>query len=358
MRRRPAATPPLEGPLNVCFVMYPWERISPETDTTLRLVHECASRGHRVAITTPSGLTIRDNTAHAFCRVIQNNRVSSNIPSFYRHTEFKRSKLPLSGFDVVFMRANPPLDNVALNFLDSVRGDAFIINDLDGLRVGSNKLYTTSLAAPEHDFIPVTHVSKNKDYLERAFRESGEEKMILKPLNGYGGRGVILIERRAMASFRSLLEFYIGEGDASNYVILQEYVPGAEDGDVRILMLNGEPIGAMHRVPAADEARSNVHAGGTVRKHTLTRQEKELCRVIGPRLVRDGLYFAGLDVIGGKLIEVNVLSPGGITRINRLNRTRLQTQVIDWVESVAGARERSIQRKHAFRKVIEDEHAS
>jgi glutathione synthase len=151
-----------------------------------------------------------------------------------------------------------------------------------------------------------------------------------------------------------LLDFYIGDENTSNYVILQEYVEGAEDGDVRILMLNGEPIGAMRRVPSKGDVRSNVHAGGSAVRHALSREEKELCRHIGPKLVRDGLYFAGLDVINNKLIEVNVLSPGGIARINRLNRVKLQKKVIDFVENVVHAKELVIQRKNQLRKVIED----
>ncbi len=110
----------------------------------------------------------------------------------------------------------------------------------------------------------------------------------------------------------------------------------------------------MRRVPSGDDVRSNIHAGGKEVKHVLTEEEKELCRAIGPQLVRDGLYFAGLDVINGKLIEVNVLSPGGISRINRLNRVKLQTQVIDFIENVVRAKETILERKNEFRKVIED----
>lgn len=343
--------------MNICFLMYAWERVDPTNDSTLRLVHECAARGHRVAITTPGSLTIRDSVAHAFCDVIKSERISSSVPTFYKQAKFKRSKLPLSGFDAIIMRANPPLDNIALNFLDQVRADTFIMNDIDGLRVANNKLYTASFNDPAGEFIPVTHVSKSRDYLERVINDSDQERMILKPLAGFAGRGVIVVEKSARTSLRSLLDFYIGEG-GGHYVILQEYVEGAEHGDVRILMLNGEPIGAMKRVPAAGDSRSNVHAGGTAVKHTLSRKEKALCKAIGPKLVRDGLFFAGLDVINGKLIEVNVLSPGGISRINRLNRTKLQKQVIDFVEDVIQTREHQVTRKHEFRKVIEDAHSS
>ncbi|MCG9711940.1 glutathione synthase [Shewanella insulae] len=341
--------------MHICFLMYPWERIDPESDTTLRLVHECAQRGHTVAITTTSGLTIRDSSVYGFCQIIKKGmKISDNIPRFYRTAEFHKARLPMAGFDCIFMRANPPLDNLALNFLDSVKGDTLIINDLEGLRVANNKLYTASMSGAASRYIPTTHVSKNRDYLQRVLEESDSDKMILKPLNGFGGHGVIVIEKSARQNFSSLLDFYIGTDEQSNYVILQDYIEGAEEGDKRILMLNGEPIGAMRRVPANGEFRSNVHAGGSVVRHTITREERELCAAIGPKLVRDGLYFTGLDVIGNKLVEVNVLSPGGITRINKLNRVRLQKQVIDFAENIINSKELLMQRKSAYRQAVEN----
>lgn len=248
------------------------------------------------------------------------------------------------------MRSNPPLNITALNFLDSVRDDVFIMNDIDGLRIANNKLYTSSFDDPNNQFIPKTYVSKTPDYLQSVLKDSATGKMIMKPLDGYGGSGVIMVEKQAMVSFNSLLEFYISNNN--NYVILQEYVEGAEQGDVRILMLNGEPIGAMKRIPAAGDVRSNVHAGGSVVKHVLTKTEKALCKLIGPKLVRDGLYFVGIDVINGKLIEVNVLSPGGIMRINKLNRVKLQTKVIDFIENVVNAKYTIETRKTEFTDAI------
>jgi glutathione synthase len=344
--------------MKICFIMYPWEKIDPEDDSTLRLIHECAQRAHTVALCTLNNLTIRESVTSAFCDVLtKDSRPSEKISTFYSKATFRRSQLPLAGFDAIIMRANPPLDTFALNFLDSVRADTFIMNDIDGLRIANNKLYTASFQDTISEFIPATYVSKNREYLERIFRESESDRMILKPLDGFGGRGVIVLEKSAQQSFSSLLEFYIGgdeSGAGSNYVILQEYVHGAEAGDVRILMLNGDPIGAMRRVPALGDIRSNVHAGGTVVKHKLSAQEKKLCKYIGPKLIRDGLYFAGIDVIGEKLIEVNVLSPGGIMRINKLNRTKLQQRIIDFVENVINAKELVTNRKNQFRQVIED----
>lgn len=332
--------------------MYPWEAIEAENDSTLRLIHEAVSRGNMVAVTTPNNLTIRDSVAYAFCQVFKKGKISTKIPSFYRNAVFNKAQLPLAGFDVIVMRANPPLDSIALNFLDSVRTNTLIINDIDGLRIANNKLYTASLHDPKNEFIPITHVSKSRDYLVRVLEETEKDKMIMKPLNSYGGRGVILVEKRAKSSFKSLLDFYIG--DKTNYVILQECVDGAEEGDVRILMLNGEPIGAMRRVPAEGDVRSNIHAGGKEVKHSLSKAEKRLCKYIGPKLVRDGLFFVGIDVINGKLIEVNVLSPGGITRINRLNRTKLQCKVIDFIENIVDTKEIVNTRKNQLRQVIEN----
>lgn len=343
--------------MNILFLMYPWSSVEPETDTTLRLIHECVARGHTVALATTSNLTMRDSEASAFCQVFNKDQVTpNNIVSFYKRAEFKKLRLPLAGFDSIIMRANPPLDPIALNFLDSVRDDVFIMNDIDGLRIANNKLYTASFDDPSNKFIPVTHVSKTPEYLEEVLRESKTDKMIMKPLDGYGGQGVILVEKAAQKSFHSLLEFYINSGKGGNYVILQEYVEGAEEGDVRILMLNGEPIGAMKRIPAQGEVRSNIHAGGSVVKHVLTKKEKELCKHIGPKLVRDGLFFVGIDVINEKLIEVNVQSPGGIMRINKLNNVKLQKKVIDFVESVVNAKEALTQRRSEFRKAIDDAH--
>tara|TARA_B110000908_G_scaffold134829_1_gene159452 strand:- start:1538 stop:2323 length:786 start_codon:yes stop_codon:yes gene_type:complete len=246
---------------------------------------------------------------------------------------------PLKEFDVIFMRDNPPLDGLVLNFLDSIKDDVFIINAIDGLREANNKIYTAAYFDPERKLIPATYVSKNIDYLLRIIEESENDKMIMKPLDGYGGSGVIIIEKSAMKNIRSLLDFYINrDRDHSNYVILQEYIEGAEEGDVRILMLNGKPIGALKRVPIKGDVRSNISAGGSVEKYKLTKEDKILCEKIGEKLVRDGIYYAGLDLINGKLIEVNVMSPGTITDINKLNKVKLQEKIINYLEKVVESR--------------------
>jgi len=185
--------------------------------------------------------------------------------------------------------------------------------------------------------------------------ESPSDKMILKPLNGFGGSGVILIEKSAMGNINSLLDFYINKQDgSSDYVILQEYIEGADQGDVRVLILNGKPIGAMRRIPGEKDHRSNISAGGTIAKHKLTEQEKKLCEKIGPKLVKDGLYFVGIDVIGGKLVEVNVMSPGGITYMNKVYKTRVQEKVVDFMESKYLERNAAFMRKTDLKKKVEE----
>lgn len=343
--------------MNACFIMYPWEDIkTPEDDSTLAMIQEFAKRGHGMAITTPANLTIRESVAYGFCNVLKRmDKVPSNLKSFHGKATFKKEMLPLAGFDVIILRSNPPLDNLMLNFLDSVKDDVFIMNDIDGIRRANNKLYTAVFEDEGNQIIPNTHVTKNKEYLKTIIKEHPQDKMILKPLNGFGGSGVILIEKSAMKSISSLLDFYIDNKDGTtNYVILQDYIEGADQGDVRILLLNGRPIGAMKRVPGNDDHRSNVSAGGRVEKHQLSKQEKELCRKIGPTLIRDGLYFVGIDVINGMLVEVNVMSPGGITYMNKVYKTKVQEKVIDFVEDKVEQRVVAFERRSKLRKTVDE----
>ena len=320
--------------------MYPWERVIASKDSTLRIIHEAVKRGHEVSITHPSNLTIRDSITLSLCKQISlAEKLTSNITSFYKTVKFNTEMCPLKEFDVIFMRDNPPLDGLVLNFLDSIKDDVFIINAIDGLREANNKIYTAAYFDPERKLIPATYVSKNIDYLLRIIEESENDKMIMKPLDGYGGSGVIIIEKLAMKNIRSLLDFYINrDRNDSIYVILQDYIEGAEEGDVRILMLNGKPIGALKRIPIKGDVRSNISAGGSVEKYKLTKEDKILCEKIGEKLVRDGIYYAGLDLINGKLIEVNVMSPGTITDINKLNKVKLQEKIINYLEKVVESR--------------------
>ncbi|PLW98734.1 MAG: glutathione synthase [Marinilabiliales bacterium] len=339
--------------MNIAFIMDPWENLKPEIDSSLLLIMEALKRGHTVGITCPNNLGIRNSITLGNFKIIQKPKQLTKALSFYKNVVFKEKLLPVSGFDVVFLRADPPIDNIMLNFLDTVKDDTFIINDIDGLRKANNKLYHASFYDPENKYIPITHVSKNKDYLKRIIKESKNDKMILKPLNGFGGRGVIVIEKEASQNINSLLDFYIHGKEESNYVIIQEYIEGAEKGDVRVMLLNGEPIGAMRRVPAKDDIRSNISAGGSIVKHKLSSAEKEICKKLGPRLVQDGLFLVGLDIINNKVIEINVTSPGGIPMINKLSRSiKIQSKIIDFAEKVVNDNHSALHRKLEHRSFV------
>ncbi|MFO7598662.1 MAG: hypothetical protein R6X27_02495 [Candidatus Desulfacyla sp.] len=160
--------------------------------------------------------------------------------------------------------------------------------------------------------------------------------MVVKPLARYGGEGVIKVSVKDQENLHSLINYYVKayrsypEREA---IMVQEYLDVVGmGGDVRILLLNGEILGAMRRRPRKGEFRTNIHAGARAFKHDLTDAEREICRAIKPKLVEDGLFFVGVDVIAGKLVEINVLSPGGIPRINRLDKVKLEVDVIDFIE--------------------------
>lgn len=320
--------------MKICYIMYPWDKINPKLDSTLRLIHESAVRKHEVYTLTTDLLTIRDSKTMGFANKLVNKTIDENPEDFFKTAEFEEEKVVLKDFDVIFMRDDPPLDPLVLNFLDSVKDDVFLVNSIRGLREANNKIYTAAYHDPSNEIIPATYVSKNKNYLRRIIEEHEGDKMIMKPLNGFGGKGVIVIEKNAMQNVNSLLDFYIHGQDrhTSNYVIIQDYVEGAEKGDVRVLMLHGEPLGAIRRVPAKGEARSNISSGGRAEHYELTEKDIKLCKLIGEKLVEDGIYFAGLDLIGGKLIEVNVLSPGGMVEINMNLEKSIQSSILDYLE--------------------------
>lgn len=319
--------------MKIGFIMGKWESITPEKNSSLRVIHECITRGYTVAILQPGNLAIRRNVVVGFSRIIQKQRkVPTKVLEFYKVVKFKEKLLNLAEYDCIFIRKDPPLDPFLLNFLDSIKDHTLILNDIDGLRKASNKIYAATIHDPNLTFLPVTHVSKNKEYLKTIINESKQEKMILKPLDGSGGSGVIVLEKSAKSNINSLLDFYIGEEEVKRHVIIQDYIEGAEKGDIRVLLLDGKVLGAYKRVPAQGELRANIHVGGKAEKVRLSDKQISLCKKIGPKLAADGLYFVGLDIIGSKVLEINVLNPGGIVNINRLNKVKLQKKVVDFIE--------------------------
>jgi len=328
--------------MNVGFIMYSWKDISPDLDSTLRLIHESVKRGHKVSLIYPSEMAIRRTIVWSYCHVIDSSLTYSENPvSFYEQVSLIREFHPMSIHDVIFLRDNPPLDNHVLNFLDTLDGSTLFINSISGLRKANNKIYPATLSSlydsndSSKQWIPLTTVSRNKEYLKKVIAEYDKDKFILKPMDGFGGSGVILLDKSSKTSnynVNSLLDFYIDSDKKNNYIILQEYIETELKGDVRIIMLDGKPLGSMRRVPAKDDHRSNVHAGGHCVAHKLTFLELELCSAIGEQLVKDGLFLVGLDLMGGKLIEVNVCSPGGFAEINEEGNIKIESNILDFAE--------------------------
>ena len=318
--------------MHIGFIIENWATIDPPNNSTLAIIKECLSRKHRVSILYTHDLTVRDNIVHGFVKELTyEGKFTESITSFYKKIQSERKLIALQAFDCIMMRKDPPINPIVFNFLDAIKDETIIINDLDGIRKANNKLYTTTFHDPTGSFLPETHVSGSKIYINRIIDESVHEKMIMKPLDGSGGRGVIVLEKNARTNINSLLDFYLDDSKDS-YVILQEYIEGAEEGDVRVIMLNGKAIGAYQRRPADGEVRANIQQGGTAHKFELSESQKRICKKIGTKLLADGLYFVGLDMIGDKILEVNVLNPGGITNINRLCKVKLHRQVVDFLE--------------------------
>lgn len=318
--------------MHVGFIIEHWDNLEPLKSSTLLMIKECLKRNHKTSILYTNNLTVRNNVVHGYIYTITPmDKLPENITSFYKKVTFEKKMIALHAFDCIMIRKDPPINPIVFNFLDAIKDEVIIINDLDGIRKANNKLYTTTFHDPNNSFLPITYVSGNKNFINRLIDESDKEKMILKPLDGSGGKGVIVLEKNARTNINSLLDFYINDS-GDNYVIIQEYIEGAEQGDVRVLMLNGNPIGAYNRKPAQGEIRANIQAGGSAHKYALTENQKRVCKKIGAKLVADGLYFVGLDMIGEKILEVNVLNPGGISNINRLNKVKLEKQLIDFLE--------------------------
>lgn len=311
--------------LKMAFVMDPVETINIEKDTTFVLMLESQERDHEVWYLELKDLFVKDN--QAYCNATQITLERS--ASFYKLGETKT--VPLESFDVVWMRKDPPVNNdflyatYILSLLDENKTK--VLNNPTGIRESNEKLY--SLFFPE--VIPQSIVTKNISQLEDFLSEvSGE--MVVKPLDGHGGEGIFYVregDRNANVILEAITKF------GTEYVIGQKFIEKVLEGDKRIIILNGEPLGAVLRVPKpGGEFRSNFHSGGSPAQSDLTERDIEICNIIGPRLKQDGLYFVGIDVIGGYVTEINTTSPTGVQEINNLNNVKLETQVIEFVEEL------------------------
>jgi glutathione synthase len=314
------------GELKIGVVMDPVDKIDIDKDTTFVLMLEAQQRGHEIYFMELADLFVRGGTPQARYRRLELARATPH----YRLGRFKSGAL--NDFDSVWMRKDPPFDMkffFATHLLSLIdQSKCFVMNDPKGLREANEKLYALRFA----EQIPQSLVASDMERLKMFMAELGGE-MIIKPLDGSGGSGVFYL-RDQDRNTNAILEAATDNG--RRLVMAQRYLPEIRQGDKRIIVLNGEPLGAVLRVPLESETRGNIHVGGRCVKTDVTERDQEICMALAPMLRSDGLYFVGLDVIGNYLTEVNVTSPTGIQEVNALNGVRLESQVVDFVEQEVG----------------------
>ena len=327
--------------MQIAFLMDRLESINPVNETTSHLMYECNQRGHTVFFLEPHDVYIRKREVVARMRNITVPR-NLSMKKYWRALIrcLKRDELIfeiVTDLDVLFLRKNPPLIYQTLEFLAPVNDRIFMINSTGGQVLANSKLYTLNFP----DIIPETHISRDPLRLKKIIDDFGGS-MVVKPLQRYGGEGVIKVSVNDQENLNSLINYYVRAYAAypeREPIMVQEYLNGVKErGDVRVLLLHGEIMGAMRRKPREGDFRTNIHAGARAIKHSLTAVERDICSAIKDKLIEDGLYFVGVDIIGDRLVEINCVSPGGIPRINRLNGVRLEADIIDFIEEKVKSR--------------------
>jgi glutathione synthase len=306
------------------YVMDPYDRVLPDKDTTFAFQRAARARGHESLHCEPKDLFVKDGDVHARTRQVF---VQDQVPYV---TFGESADVKLADVDAVFIRKDPPFDALYLYatlLLERARGKTVILNDPAGLRDGNEKLYALHFS----EFMPRTFVSSHEDQIFGFLKHVGG-RAVIKPLDLAGGAGVMLLTD-GDKNARSIIQLLTDEG--RRLAMVQEFLPAVEKGDKRILLLGGEVLGAINRVPRSDEFRSNIHVGGSVEAIEVTEQEKAMVAAMAPRLAKDGLVFVGLDVIGGRLTEVNVTSPTGIQQLSQHKGRDMAADVIAWVERAA-----------------------
>lgn len=304
------------------FIMDPVETVLVDEDTSFALMLEAQARDHEVLHCLEPDVYQRRGRTFARLRPATMQRDAA-API----TLGEAQDVCLEDVDVVFVRKDPPFDDDYLwlsLLLEVLRGKTLVLNDPRGLRDANEKLYACHF--PE--LMPETLVAADKDRIKAFVGEVGG-KAVIKPVDGHGGEGIFAL-MHGDKNTNALIETVTHHGE--RLAMVQAFIPEVMEGDKRILLIGGQVVGAILRVPQGDDVRSNIHVGGTVVAAEVTAADRHIIEKVTPRLNQDGLYFVGLDVIGGMLTEVNVTSPTGIQQMSRLSGTNCETPVIEWVE--------------------------
>lgn len=324
--------------LRIAVQMDPLEDVNIDGDSTFALMLEAQRRGHDLFVYDVRTLCLGEGGAE---RTVQQGRLSARARPVRvsrergRHAVFgETTRLDLATTDAILMRQDPPFDMgyiTATHMLEHVHGTGpgktLVVNDPKAVRDAPEKLLVTHYP----DLMPPTLVTWDREALSEFRDRYGD--VILKPLYGNGGAGIFRI-REGDENFASLLELHFSRSHEP--LMIQRYEPLVRKGDKRIILVDGKPIGAINRVPASGEARSNMHVGGRAEAVALTKRDEEICARIGSHLRDNGLIFVGIDVIGDWLTEINVTSPTGLQELDRFNDMNSAGLVWDAIESKLG----------------------
>jgi glutathione synthase len=307
--------------LKVAIQMDPIEKIDIGGDSTFALALEAQSRGHTLLYYGPRELTFRDGRVSARARRLEVRNTRGD------HFTLGEAVLTdLSKMDVVLMRQDPPFDMAyitATHVIERIHPKTLVVNDPFHVRNAPEKIFVTQFK----DLMPPTLITSDRAEID-SFRAEHKD-IILKPLYGNGGAGVFRV-KEGDENLGSMLEMFTAF--YREPIIIQRYVPEVRKGDKRIILVDGEFAGAINRVPAQGESRSNMHVGGKAEATTLTKREQDICAALGPELKARGLIFTGIDVIGDYLTEINVTSPTGIHEVKRFGGADIAALIWDAIE--------------------------
>jgi glutathione synthase len=313
--------------LNVAVQMDPIARINIRGDSTFALLLEAQKRGHGLSYYTPDKLSLRGDELVAPVQVLT---VRDEAGDHFTLGEPRRE--PLAAFEVVLLRQDPPFDLAYItstHLLERLQPKTLVVNDPASVRNAPEKLFVMDFP----QLMPPSLISRDLDEIN-AFRDE-HGAVVMKPLHGHGGAAVFRIMPQDM-NFGSLFDMF--SVTFREPWVIQRFIPEVKHGDKRIILVDGEFAGAVNRVPAADDLRSNMVRGGAAHATDLTEREREICTTLGPALHKRGLLFVGIDVIDGNLTEINVTSPTGIRAIARLGGPDIAAKIWDVIERKKGGK--------------------
>ncbi|MFB2646632.1 glutathione synthase [Raphidiopsis sp. BLCC-F218] len=316
--------------MRLAFIIDPIHQLDPCHDTSVALMEAAQVLGHEVWITQVNLLNVIHSQAWALVQpieitpveLVQGLWVAANSWYNLGQTIFA----PLESMDAVFMRTDPPVNDsylyatYILDYIDPSK--TLVVNSPSGIRAANEKMYALQFK----EAIPETIVSADKDVIRDFVEKKGTT--VIKPLGNKAGEGILIVQA-GDRNFNSIVEISTMRGRLP--VMVQTYLPEAKNGDKRIILINGQPMGALNRLASGNDFRNNMAAGGTVAKTEITTREEEICQLLAPKLRQHGLIFVGIDIIGGYLTEVNVTSPTGIREIDRLNGNHLSRDVLSLI---------------------------